>query len=280
MTRGLLPRVLNRVRARAGAPTVQFTPPSVRGGNILYYWQWAFLGRDLEHRRSVLRTDHMAAWLAEFPILGELTIEREVVRLFDQRTFSTRHHFGTSFTTEENRRFGRWLLSNSPSFMARVERAQETVSEQTCVLNVRRGDYYSVPEYRAEFAMDIRAHISQAIELLKALQRPAEDLLIVSDDPEWCATHLREVLPAEPRFVTNRRSIFDDLAVLVASRTLVLANSTFSYWGSHLASALHDDHLAIAPPFHQRVSSGSFVSDLFDPEWPRTTMAIDPGGPL
>ena len=62
----------------------------------------------------------------------------------------------------------------------------------------------------------------------------------------------------------------DDLAALSASTTLVLANSTFSYWGSYLASSFYDEHLAIAPSHHEIAADGSLISPMFDPAWPRT----------
>lgn len=258
---------------------MQFTPPAVRGGNILYYWQWAYLGRENGRRRDVLRTEHMTPWLEEFPALEELTIDRGSVPLLADRAFATRHHFGSSFTAAENLRFSRWLLHGSRSFMSRVHSAQSRFTAQTCVINVRRGDYYSVPAHRVEFGMDIRSHVAEALEILDALGRSGDDFVIVSDDPDWCATNLRDLLPGRPSFVHDRRGLFDDLAVLAASRTLILANSTFSYWGSHLAAALNEDHIAVAPPFHQRTDSGALVTDPFDHRWRRTSLEAGAGGP-
>ncbi|PCC39718.1 hypothetical protein CIK73_13925 [Brachybacterium alimentarium] len=279
MITGTARRLLEAARARPGAPTVQFTPDAVRGGNILYYWQWAYLGQLAGDRRSVLRTDHMDAWLEEFPVLESLTVSRADVSPLDQRAFATRHHFGSSFTAEENRLFSRWLLDGSPSFESRVEAARRVITDRTCVINVRRGDYYRVPEFRAEFGMDIRAHVSQAVEILVRSGRAPEDVLIVSDDLGWCRDNLQDTLPGGYRSLPHRTSLFDDLAALVASRTLVLANSTFSYWGSHLAAALRDDHVAVAPPYHQRVAAGPPVDDLFDPRWERTSLPADSEGP-
>lgn len=270
-------RMLDLVRAREGAPSVQFTPGAVRGGNILYYWQWAFIGRQRGNHRSVLRTEHMSEWLEEFPALEELTSSRSDIGILDRRTFATRHHFGSSFTPNENREFSRWMLEHSPSFRSRVESARRIVTERTCVINVRRGDYYSVPEYRSEFAIDIRSHVAEAIAILRALDRWTDEVLVVSDDPGWCRENLLDLFPSDPHFVPNRRTMFDDLASLAAARSLILANSTFSYWGSFLANAIHSDHVAVAPPFHQRVADGGFVSDLFDPVWRRTSMPPQPG---
>lgn len=266
-------RLLDLVRRRSGAPEVQFTPPAVRGGNILYYWQWAHLQRAAGARASVLETLPMVPWLEEFPALRELTVAAEDVGLFDRRAFETRHHFGESFTAEQNRVFCQWLLNGSASFAERLISVQAELTPETCVVNVRRGDYYSVPEYRRDFAMDITSHVTQALTLLESEGRPVTDLLIVSDDPKWCLDKLAPFLPSTPRFLSLRRSMFDDLAALASARSLVLANSTFSYWGSHLARSRHEDHLAIAPAHHQRVEPGGWMDAMLDPRWPRTDAA-------
>lgn len=267
-----LPRTLvNALRSRRGAPEVQYTPSAVRGGNILYYWQWAYLQRAGGARASVLTTPHAQAWLDEFPALRELTVDDSEVRLPDRRVFATRHHFGTSFSADQNLEFCRWLLEHSPAFRDRLAVARSEFGPETCVVNVRRGDYYSVPAFRREFAIDIKGHVTEALSLLQGEDRPISGLLLVSDDPQWCRDELAPLLPTEPRFVTWRRSMFDDLATLASARSLVLANSTFSYWGSHLALAMDEDHLAIAPAHHQRLSSGGWMDDMLDPRWSRTT---------
>ncbi|WP_083882730.1 alpha-1,2-fucosyltransferase [Brevibacterium senegalense] len=270
MIRTVVQPVLDLARSRSGAREVQFTPATVRGGNILYYWLWAHAGLRTGYRRAVLNTDHMASWLNEFPVLSSLTTSRHDVRLLDRRTFATRHHFGTSYTADENIAFCRWLLAHTPSFARRIDSMSIHVDEQTCVINVRRGDYYSVPAHAAEFGIDIRRHVVEALKIVRGAGRPTEDFLVVSDDTEWCRTHLQDVLPAPMRFLPDRRDMFDDLAVLAAARSLVLANSTFSYWGSFLARSMSDDHMAVAPPLHQRTSDGRRITDLFDPRWHRT----------
>lgn len=267
-----IPRVLvDAARSRRAAPEVQYPPLSVRGGNILYYWQWAHLQRAGGSRAVVLETPQMHAWLDEFPALRDLTVDESDVRLLDRRVFATRHHFGSSFTAAQNQAFCRWLLERSPAFRDRISTARSEIGPETCVVNVRRGDYYSVPEFRREFAIDIKSHVTQALEVLHDEGRETTDLLVVSDDPQWCRDVLAPHLPAEPRFVSWRRSMFDDLAVLASARSLVLANSTFSYWGSHLALALDGHHRAVAPAHHQRLATGGWMDDMLDPLWPRTS---------
>ncbi|MDT1904142.1 hypothetical protein FPK34_25985, partial [Acinetobacter baumannii] len=59
------------------------------------------------------------------------------------------------------------------------------------VVNVRRGDYYSVPEHRAKYGMDIRGYLSAA---LRALGAPADSPVVLgSDDPAWCVENLSDL---------------------------------------------------------------------------------------
>ena len=46
--------------------------------------------------------------------------------------------------------------------------------------------------------------------------------------------------------------MFDDLAVLACAKRLILANSTFSYWGAFIAQVLGAQlENIVAPAFHQ-----------------------------
>ena len=57
-------------------------------------------------------------------------------------------------------------------------------------------------------------------------------MVLVSDNVPWCVDNLTHLAP-QLEFVVNenRRDMFDDLAVLACAKRLILANSTFSYWG-------------------------------------------------
>ena len=261
--------LLSRVRERPGARTVQLTSNAVRGGNNLYFWQWAYLERHAGRRAAVLRSATMPDWVAEFPLLGDLTIQSEEVSLLDQRGTATRFFFNHDFNGAQNRSFCQALVHSSDSFRARRSRIRDQIARQTLVVNVRRGDYYEVPEFFARFGLDIHSHVAGAVELARQAGRPVDDVLVVSDDVDWCR---RELTPAlgDIRTLEGRSSPFDDLAALSSATTLVLANSTFSYWGSHLASSFDDEHLAIAPSHHEIVPDGSLIAPMFDPAWPRT----------
>lgn len=262
-------RLLGIVRERPGARTVQGSSDAIRGGNNLYLWQWAHLERRAGRRAAVLSSATMPDWIEEFPLLGDLTIDEKDVSRLDRRRFATRFFFDHDFDREQNRDFCGALVASSDSFRTRRSRVRAQIAPETLVVNVRRGDYYEVPEFFARFGLDIHRHIAEAVDLVQQAGRPVDDVLVVSDDVDWCRRELTPLL-GKIRTLDGRSSPFDDLAALSAATTLVLANSTFSYWGSHLASVFDDEHFAIAPSHHEIAPDGSLIAPMFDPEWPRT----------
>lgn len=243
---------------------------TVRGGSILYLWQEMFF-RDQRGTRAVItRTPAMEPWLEEFPLLRALTIHEQEMNRFDAQLFMYPRRPGLDFTRAQNDQFCRALIASSPSFRARRNVLAEQVADRTCVVNVRRGDYYSVPENRARFGLDIEHHVAAALAMANSTGRPVDDIIVISDDVAWCTEHLRSVV-RELRVLENRNGMFDDLAALSLAHTLVLANSTFSYWGAFLAEALNADTMVIAPPFHERDEKGEPIGLELAPHWTRTS---------
>lgn len=261
--------LLHTVRERPGARTIQGSSDAIRGGNNLYLWQWAHLEHRAGRRAAVLRSATMPDWIDEFPLLRDLTIDKKEISLLDRRRFATRFFFDQDFDRAQNRDFCLALVDSSDSFRARRSRIRAQITRETLVVNVRRGDYYEVPEFFARFGLDIQSHVAGAAELVLQAGRPVDDVLVVSDDVDWCRRELAPVL-GDIRTLEGRSSLFDDLAVLSSATTLILANSTFSYWGSYLASSFDDEHLAIAPSHHEITPDGSLIAPMFDPAWPRT----------
>lgn len=213
----------------------------------------------------------MTEWLEEFPLLRPLTIEEREIGRLDARAFATRFIFDLDFDRRDNDVFCRALVASSERFRERLDRVAEVLGPDTCVINVRRGDYYSVPAFARRFGIDIPHHVQEALALVEAAGRSTEDLLVVSDDIAWCRKELGGLVPGRMRADPARSSMFDDLAVLASARTLVLANSTFSYWGSYIARSRIPDHLAIAPSHHELLEDGTAIAPMNDPAWPRTS---------
>lgn len=263
--------MLNDVRVRArswlggqlrrGSRTVLLTPHSTRVGNLLYFWLHADIeaaaGRDLR----VLRNDHVAAWE---PIWPELPAQlgADVVRRTDRRLDVPPMHFqrfGYDFDRSQLADFiGTRLLT--PQFDALAPDRDPGL----LVVNVRRGDYYSNEEYRARYAMDVVRYVRCAADLAAGGSKISR-VALVSDDPKWCLDHLDFLRALGPLHVAVGTAA-EHLAFLSSACHLVLANSTFSYWGAYLAAAQGDRPTVIAPAFHATHVNEGLAWQL-DPAW-------------
>ncbi|MDU0348251.1 alpha-1,2-fucosyltransferase [Actinomyces sp. MRS3W] len=261
---------------RRGPRDVVLTYPSHRGGNHLYSWLLADRLRADNPQTFTLWMPNQEAWLEEFPDLRALSVPR--LRLTDRRLPWPGHRFGIDFSRDDLHRFCHERLLSSESFGRRAERACQELGEDALTINVRRGDYYGTSNER-EWGMRIRPFVEEAIARHQK-QEPVTRVQFVSDDLAWCERELAAALPplgiSSASFTRIGDSMFDDLATLAASRRLILANSTFSYWGAYLASVRGTDPARIvAPGFHQK-EFGTRLPWFDDPQW--TIVRDLPGG--
>lgn len=212
-------------------------------GNQAYAWFWAWRGGPREQWRRALRTEAMQPWLEVFPAARALTIDRRDVRFTDRRLLTGNLEpdapvpaFHKDFTAAEQDAFvGEVLLGPGP-FRDLVEQRRGPAGD--VVVNVRRGDYYD-PAHRAEFGMDIQAYLRDALDRVAATGA-ITSIRVVTDDPQWCRSNLRWLVErtAVLDLATEPRTPVSDLATLAGAPRLVLANSTFSYWGGYLAEVV------------------------------------------
>lgn len=271
--RSALKGALGAAREKVGTRTVILAPDVSRGGNLLYMWAWAHTlrARHGEGAAVVERNRHADAWLAEFPDLLPLTIESSEIRLLDKRHTESLNYYADPMGDTELRSFVRERLLSSASFAARVERARERVGADALVINVRRGDYYANPAHARQYGMDIRAHVQEALVLLGVEGADGGEAFIVSDDPAWCQANLGDLVALREPFDGEEHSMFNDLAVLACASRLVLANSTFSYWGQFISRGVSGTQRVVAPAAHEvNLDTGRVIDLLFDPEWMRT----------
>lgn len=258
---GLLRRVLGGLRSR-GSRLVNFTPETGIGvGNMFSFWYWAHehQAQGLDH--WTLRTEAMEPWLARFPAMTELLVARSDLRLLDNRLLDYYQHFPAerdllaSFITQR--------VLSSPDLPAEADPDESTVT-----VNVRRGDYYSVPKFRGNYGFDIASYVQVAMAGA-AEQAPISSVAVVSDDPDWCRLKLGWLADfGEVRFQDPGDGPWQNFVQLARARRLVLANSSFSYWAAYTSNVWHGDnhHLVWAPIFHNRGINYGRAWQL-DPQW-------------
>lgn len=230
-------------------------PAGMRLGNLLYLWLQAHLRRSGGSDVVVRESQGMADWWATFPALRPLTAQAQEVRFSDRREWDgdwLYQRFGVDYSRDQLHAFIRDVFADRVG----------SVREERLVVNVRRGDFYGT-EFEPKHGFDIECYLEEALQRIP----PATGALIVSDDAAWCREHLDRMVRhsvGEVEYATP--DALQNLLVLARARTLIGANSTFSYWGAYIADALHDDVCIVMPRFHARMAQQSDAFQL-DPGW-------------
>lgn len=241
---------------RRGDRVVLHTPPAgMRLGNFLYLWLNAHLRRADGTDIVVRESQGMAQWWQPFPALRTLTATDRELRFSDRREWDSvwlYQRFGIDFTRDQLQSFVREV------FAARVPSGPP----DRLVVNVRRGDFYAT-QFEAKHGFEIASYVQAALRLFPEKR----DVLVVSDDAEWCRTHLDRLLRVRSdRVEYAAPDPLRNLLDIAGARSLIGANSTFSYWGAYITDALHDDARIVMPRFHARMAHGSDAYQL-DPSW-------------
>ena len=257
LVRRLAASALSAARERRGRQVVNWTPEFMGFGNQLYLWSWAYARRRDTLRPRVLVTDKMRYWIPHFPAVHPWLVERSDVHLLDARGHfwaTPLEHSGDErgYTDESRAAFIRDCLLTSPALSDL--RAAELAHGDTLTLNVRRGDYYSDPAHRPEFAIDLAAYLRLAVDGSLAQDGPVQRVHVVSDDVEWCRRHLPWLadVAREVTFPDPEDAPIDHFRDVCSSRRLVISNSTFSIWGAAVAAAALGETSVWAPAFFQR----------------------------
>jgi hypothetical protein len=209
------------------------TYAGLRIGNYLYFALHAFLESRDGHDYRVLDSGLDAEWL---PRIFDRT--EPIPKLFYQQ-------YGTDFGPSD-------LAAFVQSIMGALPRV--AVDRDTVTVNVRRGDYYSSVERINEFGFDVAQYVNLALARAES-HRPIAALQIVSDDSAWTSHMLRVIRPDLTVSDVVRGGPLLHFAALANSPRLVLANSTFSYWGAYVSEVLNgaEGVEIYAPDLHSRL---------------------------
>ncbi|MCC6512111.1 MAG: alpha-1,2-fucosyltransferase [Pirellulaceae bacterium] len=106
------------------------------------------------------------------------------------------------------------------------------IAKPSLAIHVRRGDYLSKPQ-----AASIYRHLSldyyRRAVLARLTERTGVHVVVFSNDIDWCRQHL--ALPCPVQFVTSSAGAHEELWLMTAAECVVMANSTFSWWGAWLS---------------------------------------------
>lgn len=100
-------------------------------------------------------------------------------------------------------------------------------------LHVRRGDYVTHQNASAYHGTCSPDYYRKGVELIKQKHNDIE-LFIFSDEPDWCRQHLIFDLPCTYISHNKGKQSFEDLRLMSLCKHNIIANSSFSWWGSWL----------------------------------------------
>lgn len=257
---------------RQGAP-VTWTPPWMGFGNVLYLWLNAWIEQSDGGNRRVLDTPAMEPWLATFPHLREagLTVSARDVPFTARRDMPWKSNLGSeAYTSAQLEQFVREFILSSSLFKSSDSLDVGLTTDRCLVVNVRRGDYYSNPEFERQFGFDQLSYLKEAIPAAVARGAITERIHVVSDGVDWCRHHLgwlREYSNVVT-YSSPEDSPQQNLLTVASARRLVMTNSTFSYWCGYISNVIHgDNHASIwAPRFFARFEEGGRSKQL-DERW-------------
>ncbi len=245
-------------------------------GNLLYVALWVHQGRRVGEHRAMRVTPTLQRWLQDLPELGALCVGRGEVRFSDQRLspwspaqrasagpWSEAVHGTTQALngTAAGRGFSDLDLASfidaylEPSLQSARHSSSRGEGDRL-IVNVRRGDYYSVPELRSAFAFDLDTYLRTAVTGALADSGPVDEIHVVSDGLDWCRARLHWLADLAPRltWADPASTSFDHFTTLIRADRLVMTNSTFSYWAAYVGDRLrgHSGRRIRAPRFFDR----------------------------
>lgn len=110
---------------------------------------------------------------------------------------------------------------------------RDYAGKRITAVHVRRGDYLKFPNHHPISSID---YYNRSIEILK---NDTDLFMVFSDDIEWCKEQFIG------NFVFSEEDEFIDLCKMSKCDNFIIANSSFSWWGSYLCK--NENKKTIAP---------------------------------
>jgi len=144
----------------------------------------------------------------------------------------------------------------------RIEATPNSVS-----IHVRRGDYLSSSNRKIFTSVNINYYL-EAIDILKKqLQQNNLNAFVFTDDTDWVKNHFPKDNELTITYVSGNTSknSWKDMALMIACKHHIIANSSFSWWGAWLSA---NTGISIAPKHWYLPNSYAFdINDIIPKNW-------------
>jgi hypothetical protein len=128
-------------------------------------------------------------------------------------------------------------LFKEETILKNIQNEFSGVLKNSVSLHVRHGDYIKLPKV---YLIPTTGYYTKAIAILDSRVR-IDNIIVISDDIRWCRGNLRD-----PRitFIGGRPDYIDFYLQTLTDHN-IMANSSFSWWGSYLNE--NSDKIVISP---------------------------------
>lgn len=137
-------------------------------------------------------------------------------------------------------------------------------SEAIC-LHVRRGDYISDKKTNSYHGVCSLDYYELGLEKASS-GMSSPHCFIFSDDPEWVKNEFRIDIPSTVVDIHSANEAHEDLRLMSACQSFVIANSSLSWWGAWLGQDLNKTVIA---PKRWFAEQSIDTSDLIPKDWLR-----------
>jgi hypothetical protein len=160
--------------------------------------------------------------------------------------------------------FEDFQVASPPRPAARALVDRMAASDAIC-LHVRRGDYVTNPSANAFHGLCPLDYYYRGLDdVARHLARP--ECFVFSDDPAWVRQNLKLSVPMTVVDIHGPDEAHEDLRLMAACRSYVIANSSLSWWGAWLGR--HPGKRVVAPRQWFRSPSRD-AADLIPEHWVR-----------
>ena len=148
------------------------------------------------------------------------------------------------------------LFAPNNRLLEYVSHKYDHIVKDATAVHVRRGDYLEKAEYHYNLGLD---YYQEAAYSMQKTSEHYSPVILFSDDIEWCQEHWTGVTYIHEDPIT-------DFFVMSRCKNFIIANSSFSWWASYLAT--HPDKQIIAPSKWFGSKKAHFdLKDLYRPEF-------------
>ena len=134
---------------------------------------------------------------------------------------------------------------------------EKMLNASSIAIHIRRGDYITDKPMAIR---NLSLSYYRTCVLSQLEKRPDSEVYVFSNDIPWCQDNLD--LPCPVHFVehTDNATAHEDLWLMTAADSMVIANSTFSWWGAYLGERKERTVYAPKSWYHANTLDDRFIN--------------------